>query len=347
MASRGGNLARFPRWTFVIAISPVLLLFAQPSFASPAAASAPVILRAIVQPLNCAPSSLPGYEIALDKEHSTLSFTGDVLHNMVCNYVVVSQDKPTLPQRVGAGTLLTGGMSLRTDADGRAALVLSMDGGAEVRIGVDGKSEVKIGRFCKDAAGRVKLELLVDDPGKILVNVTSPNENTAPLDFTILTPTTKGKSLRTRHMVAVDDRWTTTVAGWEGVVVSDPDGANGAQVGAGSQIAIPTGRSPNQSAATARTISVDPLVEGMLPPLRQPQGAPPAPLAKELSRAFDFMPLAIGLRVVLVAMLGLIAGLVVMNGLRAHPPRTLFKRPAYLPERGNEDPPHKPTDLPE
>ncbi len=208
---------------------------------------------------------------------------------------------------ITAGNKLTQAMSVQTGAQDQVVLSLPFEGGGEVRIAVDASTELKIGAFCKDASGKVKLVLNVDNPGKILINIDNPQGGASPLNYKIVTPRNSVTSVGTRYAVAVDEQGATTVACFDGtVLVSDLSGANTAQVPAANQLTVQIGNSPNQTQLTPRTLAVDPALEAMLnqapvPPRSPNAGASIAALASNplilvgiAGSAFAFLVLLVG-----------------------------------------------------
>jgi hypothetical protein len=253
---------------------------------------------------------------------------------------------------IAAGNKLTQDMSVRTGAQDQVVLSLPFEGG-EVRIAVDAATELKIGAFCKDASGKVRLLLNVDNPGRILINIDNPQGGALPLDYKIVTPRNSVTSVGTRYLVAVDEQGATTVASFDGtVLVSDLSDANTAQVPPANQLTVPIGNSPDQTPLAPRTLAVDPALQALLTEAPVP---PPPPNAGSSIAAPASNPLILigiaGSAFAFIALL--IGGILIVSRSRGHTSPANLPRPSDLPEsgadRGRPSPANlpRPDDLPE
>ncbi|HMA36045.1 MAG TPA: hypothetical protein VKY74_16400, partial [Chloroflexia bacterium] len=158
------------------------------------------------------------------------------------------------------GMSVTPNMQVLTHPSSRATFSLPLGGTDAAQVALNGDTTVQIGIYCRDAAGKVHIALLVSNPGQVLVQW-PPNANA---EITIHTPAGKVSSLHTRYFINVDKDGTTSVTGLEGTArLTDSQGAT-VDVDGGKQVSVAAGQAVRGVVPGAAQGQVDPQLVAIL-----------------------------------------------------------------------------------
>jgi hypothetical protein len=162
---------------------------------------------------------------------------------------------------VEGGTLLPGTMIETTSST--AALGFDVGGGTGVTVVVGAGTRLEVARYCREATGRVRIGLVVDKPGNIVIDRKVSAGASPDYRIEVVTPAVAISDLRTRYFVNVEEDGTTTVAVVDGIVsVMLPEGGAATEVIAGQRITVRVGETPERARVLALLGQVDPrLVE--------------------------------------------------------------------------------------
>ena len=158
---------------------------------------------------------------------------------------------------VEGGKLLPGTMIETTSST--AALGFDVGGGTGVTVVVGAGTRLEVARYCREGSGRVRIGLVVDKPGNIVIDRKVSAGASPDYRIEVVTPTVAIADLRTRYFVDVEEDGATTVAVLDGSVsVARPEGGAGIEVMAGEQITVHAGEPPERSRVLALQGQVDP-----------------------------------------------------------------------------------------
>jgi hypothetical protein len=160
---------------------------------------------------------------------------------------------------VEGGKLVPGTMIETTSST--AALGFEVGEGTGVMVVVGAGTRVEVARYCREASGRVRIGLVVDKPGNIVIDRRVSAGASPDYEIRVVTPAVAISDLRTRYLVQVEEDGTTTVAVLDGSVsVMLPEGTASTEVNAGERITVQVGETPDRSRVTGIQGTVDPRV---------------------------------------------------------------------------------------
>jgi hypothetical protein len=158
---------------------------------------------------------------------------------------------------VEGGKLVPGTMIETTSST--AALGFEVGEGTGVMVVVGAGTRVEVARYCREASGRVRIGLVVDKPGNIVIDRKVSAGASPDYEIRVVTPAVAISDLRTRYLVQVEEDGTTTVAVLDGSVsVMLPEGTASTEVNAGERITVRVGETPDRSSVSGIQGTVDP-----------------------------------------------------------------------------------------
>lgn len=142
------------------------------------------------------------------------------------------------------GSLLSQGLRVRTGSrrgseSSSLELLFGLGGTADATVSIGADSNVRIERYCRDANGKVHIQLVQDKVGQVIWNFAGTPKD---VEIRVITPVARISNKQTRYSIAVAQDGTTTVTALEGVVrVDDLQGSSGIDLKAVNQIVIRPG----------------------------------------------------------------------------------------------------------
>jgi hypothetical protein len=203
--------------------------------------------------------------VAADKRAACETGQALVLHTTGRSTVSrrTAGDMPSYTDLVVQGKIVPGALIETTSST--AALGFDVGEGTGVTVVIGAGTRVEVARYCREASGRVRIGLVVDKPGNIVIDRRVFYGGAPSYEIQVVTPTVAISDLKTRYFVHVEEDGTTTVAVLDGsVTVMRPEGGGETDVLAGEQITIRAGDTPDRSRVLALHGQVDPrLVEAI------------------------------------------------------------------------------------